>query len=56
MDRGAGGAFSGMGLVNVVERMRLLRGERFSMTAESVAGHGTIIRLILAYERADNDV
>jgi two-component system sensor histidine kinase YesM len=56
IDRGAGGAFSGMGLVNVVERMRLLRGERFSMTAESVAGHGTIIRLILAYERADNDV
>lgn len=52
----AEGAFSGLGLVNVAERMRLLRGERFSMTVESTRGHGTLIRLIIAYERADGDV
>jgi two-component system sensor histidine kinase YesM len=43
-------------LVNVAERMRLLRGERFTMKVESAPGEGTLIRLIIAYERADGDV
>lgn len=55
-EAGAGIAFSGMGLVNVVERMRLLHGERFSMSVESTPDSGTLIRLIIAYERADADV
>ncbi|RED63217.1 sensor histidine kinase [Cohnella lupini] len=53
---GAAAAFSGLGLVNVAERMRLLRGERFTMKVESAPGEGTLIRLIIAYERADGDV
>jgi two-component system sensor histidine kinase YesM len=55
-EAGAGIAFSGMGLVNVVERMRLLRGERFSMIVESTPDSGTVIRLIIAYERAGDNV
>ncbi|TFE26723.1 sensor histidine kinase [Cohnella luojiensis] len=53
---GAAGAFSGMGLVNVAERMHLLQGERFKMEVESDPGKGTLIRIIIAYERADGDV
>ncbi|WP_040951437.1 sensor histidine kinase [Gorillibacterium massiliense] len=52
----ANGVFSGMGLINVVERMRLLWGERFSVKVESTPNQGTIIRITIAYERADGDV
>jgi len=48
--------FSGMGLVNVVERMTLLRGKRFSIGVESNSDGGMLIRLIIAYERADGHV
>jgi len=53
---GTSGAFSGLGLANVVERMRMLRGDRFSMTVESAPGNGTLIRMTIAYERTDSDV
>lgn len=53
---GSGAAFSGMGLANVVERMRLLRGERFSIEVESREGEGTLVRLTIAYERTDGHV
>ncbi|MFC4598433.1 sensor histidine kinase [Cohnella hongkongensis] len=53
---GAGAAFSGMGLANVVERMRLLCGDRFSISVESRAQVGTWIRVTIAYERTDGHV
>jgi two-component system sensor histidine kinase YesM len=53
---GTVGSFSGLGLANVAERMKLLRGERFSMTVESIPDQGTTIRLMIADERADEDV
>lgn len=53
---GSGTSFSGMGLINVVERMRLLRGERFAIGVESRPGSGTLIRLTIAYERVEDHV
>lgn len=53
---GSGTSFSGMGLVNAVERMRLLRGEAFAIEVESRPGNGTVIRLSIAYERVGDHV
>ncbi|WP_372638054.1 sensor histidine kinase [Cohnella sp.] len=53
---GAGTAFSGMGLTNVVERMTMLCGDRFSIAVESRKEAGTLIRVTIAYERMDGHV
>ena len=53
---GSGTAFSGMGLTNVVERMTMLCGGRFSIAVESRKDAGTQIRVTIAEERMEAHV
>ncbi|AOZ94355.1 cache domain-containing sensor histidine kinase [Paenibacillus crassostreae] len=50
------GSFSGMGLQNVVERMRILFGDGFDITVNSKQGVGTDIILIIPYLGGEQDV
>ncbi|MGG1513918.1 sensor histidine kinase [Paenibacillus oryzisoli] len=42
-----GGGFSGIGLLNVVERMKMTFGDHFQMDVQSELGQGTSIRMII---------
>ncbi|RTE02009.1 cache domain-containing sensor histidine kinase [Paenibacillus whitsoniae] len=42
-----GGGFSGIGLLNVVERMKMTFGDQFQMDVQSELGQGTSIRMII---------
>ncbi|MCZ8516200.1 histidine kinase [Paenibacillus filicis] len=46
-EAGAGGGFSGIGLPNVVERMKMTFGDEFRMDIESKPGEGTLIRMFI---------
>jgi len=50
------GSFSGMGLHNVVERMRILFGETFDIKVRSGPGAGTIIEMHIPYREEIRDV
>ena len=41
---------SGIGIVNIQERIKLMYGERYSMNIQSALGKGTIVTLLLPYE------
>ncbi|SFE96765.1 two-component system, sensor histidine kinase YesM [Paenibacillus algorifonticola] len=49
------GKFSGIGLVNVYERMGITYGERFQMTIDSDIGQGTVITLYIPKQVVDSD-
>ncbi|WP_438491185.1 sensor histidine kinase [Paenibacillus sp. IHBB 3054] len=50
------GSFSGMGLHNVVERMRILFGGEFAIEVSSIAGEGTAIKMFIPYREVIRDV
>jgi two-component system sensor histidine kinase YesM len=50
------GAFSGMGLRNVVERMRILFGQDFSIAVHSTPGRGTVIEMHIPHRGEIRDV
>jgi len=52
----ARGSFSGIGLRNVLERMRMVFGEGFRMDVESEAGKGTVVRMFIPRKEGDRDV
>jgi two-component system sensor histidine kinase YesM len=52
---GAGG-FSGFGLLNVVERMRMTSGDDFQLEVRSVQGEGTVVCLTIRYQEGQSDV
>ncbi|TVY00257.1 sensor histidine kinase [Paenibacillus cremeus] len=47
---GTGGGFSGIGLPNVSERMRMTFGEAFRMEVQSIEGEGTTIQMDIPWE------
>lgn len=49
-------SFSGMGLHNVVERMRILFGGEFAIEVSSIAGEGTAIRMFIPHREVIRDV
>lgn len=53
---GRSGGFSGIGLVNVAERMQMLYGGGFRIDVISGPGKGTAIRMEIPVERGDADV
>ncbi|GIO10534.1 hypothetical protein J19TS2_00890 [Cohnella xylanilytica] len=56
-DGGArGGSFSGIGLLNVVERMRMVFGDGFRMSVESEPERGSTIRLYIPRKEGARDV
>ncbi|WP_342436283.1 sensor histidine kinase [Paenibacillus sp. FSL L8-0436] len=50
------GSFSGMGLHNVVERMRILFGGEFAIEVSSIAGEGTAIKMFIPHREVIRDV
>ncbi|WP_438350316.1 sensor histidine kinase [Paenibacillus sp. FA6] len=50
------GSFSGMGLQNVVERMRILFGQEFEITIQSKGGVGTVIEMMIPQRGGERDV
>ncbi|GGF75918.1 histidine kinase [Paenibacillus albidus] len=52
----AKGSFSGMGLHNVVERMRMLFGDGFAIAVRSKPGTGTVIEMHIPYREEQHDV
>ncbi|KGE17899.1 cache domain-containing sensor histidine kinase [Paenibacillus wynnii] len=52
----AKGSFSGIGLHNVVERMRILFGETFDIVLRSELGTGTVIEMHIPYREEIRDV
>ncbi|WP_035157255.1 sensor histidine kinase [Cohnella thermotolerans] len=50
------GGFSGIGLGNVVERMRMVFGDGFRMSVESEPDRGTTIRLFIPWKEGAHDV
>lgn len=49
-------SFSSIGLLNVVERMRMVFGDGFRMEVESEEGKGTVIRMFIPRKEGDRDV
>lgn len=52
----AGGEFSGFGLLNVVERMKMLCGDEFRMEVQSRPGEGTAVCLTIPYREGEHHV
>lgn len=50
------GGFSGFGLLNVVERMRMLYGDDIQLDIRSVVGEGTTVSLVIRYQEEQTDV
>mgnify|MGYP001232469613 CR=1 FL=1 len=50
------GSFSGIGLRNVVERMRMVFGDGFRMEVKSEQGKGTAIRMFIPRKEEERDV
>ena len=50
------GSFSGMGLENVVERMRILFGQEFEITIQSKERVGTVIEMVIPQRGGERDV
>lgn len=56
VEEGEHGGFSGFGLLNVVERMKMISGDDFQLEVRSVKGEGTVVCLVIRYQEEQSDV